>query len=158
MGQIYRVVLTTDERKMLLNLINEGKANKEKLNRARILLKADCGEEGEFWKDADIADAFYINRSTVDRTRQTLVEEGLDAALNRTPPKRSRERIIKGDEEAYLIALTCGDPPAGHCRWTLRLLTSEMVRLEYSPEVSHETVRTALKKMNLSLGRKKNGV
>lgn len=30
MGQKYKVVLTTDERKMLLQLISEGKANKQK--------------------------------------------------------------------------------------------------------------------------------
>ena len=52
---------------MLLQLINDGKANKEKLIRARILLKADCGEEGEFWKDAEIAKAFYVSRWTVDK-------------------------------------------------------------------------------------------
>ena len=57
----YKVTLTADERKMLLELINEGKANKEKLNRARILLKADCGEEGENWEDEKIAEAFYVS-------------------------------------------------------------------------------------------------
>ena len=87
MGQKYKVVLSSDERKMLLNLINQGKANKEKLNRARILLKADCGEEGEHWEDKQIAEAFYVSKMTVDRTRKSLVEEGLEATLNRKPHK-----------------------------------------------------------------------
>jgi len=45
---------------MLFELIAKGKANKEKLNRARILPKADCGEEGENWEDQKIAEAFYV--------------------------------------------------------------------------------------------------
>ena len=158
MGQKYKVVLSSDERKMLLNLINQGKANKEKLNRARILLKADCGEEGEHWEDKQIAEAFYVSKMTVDRTRKSLVEEGLEATLNRKPHKDTRRRIIQGEEEAYLVALTCGEPPAGQSRWTLRLLADEMIKLEYVDTISHETVRTALKKTNLSLGSEKSGV
>lgn len=158
MGQKYKVVLSSDERKMLLNLINQGKANKEKLNRARILLKADCGEEGEHWGDEQIAEAFYVSKMTVDRTRKSLVEEGLEATLNRKPHNDTRQRIIQGEEEAYLVALTCGEPPAGQSRWTLRLLADEMIKLEYVDTISHETVRTALKKTNLSLGSEKNGV
>jgi Homeodomain-like domain len=158
MGQKYKVVLTSDERKMLLNLINQGKGNKEKLNRARILLKADCGEEGEHWKDERITEAFYVSRMTVDRTRKSLVEKGLEATLNRKSLNDTRQRIIQGEEEAYLVALTCGEPPVGQSRWTLRLLADEMIKLEYIDTVSHETIRTALKKMNLSLGNEKSGV
>jgi glutaredoxin len=55
------------------------------------------------------------------------------------------------------VALTCGEPPAGHCKGTLRLLADKMVELEYVEKVSHETVRDTLKKMKLSLGKKKNG-
>jgi transposase len=158
MRQKYRVVLSPDERKMLLDLISQGKANKEKLNRARILLKADRGEEGEHWKDEQIAEAFYVSRMTVDRTRKSLVEEGLEATLNRRSLTDKRKRIIQGEEEAYLVALTCGEPPAGQHRWTLRLLADEMIKLEYVDTISHETVRAALKKMNLSLGNGKSGV
>lgn len=131
---------------------------KEKLIRARILLKADCGEDGEFWKDAEIAEAFYVSRSTVNRTRQSLVEEGLEETLNRKPSKNSRKRVIQGEEEAYLVALTRGEPPEGHSRWTLRLLSNAMIKLEYVDAISHETVRTALKKTNLSLGKGRSGV
>ena len=151
----YKVTLTVDERKTLLKLISEGKTNKEKLIRARILLKADCGEEGEHWEDGKIAEAFYVHESTVKRARKSFVEEGFDAALERKPPSKSRQRIIQGEEEAHLIALTCGDPPEGHSRWTLRLLSNAMIKLEYVDAVSHETIRTVLKKTNLSLGKKR---
>jgi len=153
----YTVRLTSDERKMLFELIAKGKANKEKLNRARILLKADCGEEGENWDDHKIADAFYVSQKTVFNTRQSLVEEGLEKTLNRSPQQNRKKRVIQGEEEAYLVALTCSEPPKGFCRWTLRLLANKMVELEYVDAVSHVTVGDALKKTNLNLGKKRNG-
>jgi transposase len=155
----YKVRLTSDERKMLFELIGKGRANKGKLNRARILLKADCGEEGENWTDDKIADAFYVSAMTVRNTRKSLVEEGLEKTLNNEIPlKTRRKRIIQGEEEAYLMALACSKAPEGRCRWTLRLLADKMVELGYVDAISHMTVQDALKKTKLSLGKKKNGV
>lgn len=155
----YNVRLTSDERQALFELIGKGKANKGKLNRARILLKADCGEEGENWTDDKIAEALYVSSQTVRNTRKSLVEEGLEKTLNNEIPlKARRKRIIQGEEEAYLVALACSEPPPGHCKWTLRLLADKMVELEYVDSVSHVTVRDALKKTKLSLGKKRSGV
>ena len=92
--------------------------------------------------------AFDVSIRTVERVRQRLVEEGLEAALNRAKQKRFRSRRLDGEQEAYLIALTCGEPPEGHTRWTLRLLADRMVELEYIEDVSHETIRKVLKKAN----------
>jgi transposase len=153
----YTVRLTVEERVILVELIEKSKANKEKLNRARILLKADCGDEGEHWDDDTIAEAFYVSEKTVFNTRRSLVEEGLEKTLNRAVQKNRKKRIIQGEEEAYLVALACSEPPVGHCRWTLRLLADKMVELNYVDSVSHVTIRDALKKMKLSLGKKKSG-
>jgi transposase len=154
----YVVRLTSDERKFLMQLIDIGKASKEKLKRARILLKADCGEEGENWGDEDIAQAFYTTILTVQRTRQALVEEGFENALNRKKQENRKKRIIQGQEEAYLVALACSKPPEGYSQWSLRLLADKMVELNYVEAVSHETVRDVLKKTKLNLGKRKNGV
>lgn len=153
----YVVRLTSDERKILLELIKRGNASKEKLNRARILLKCDCGGEGENWADAKIAEAFYVTERTVFNIRKSLVEEGLDKALNRIPQKNRKRKIIQGEEEAYLVALSCTEPPQGHCKWTLRLLADKMVELKYVDSVSHVTIGDALKKMKLNPGKKRNG-
>jgi hypothetical protein len=59
---------------------------------------------------------------------------------------------MDGKAEAHLIALACGAPPQGRARWTLRLLSDQMVVLEHVESVSFETVRRVLKKTNLSLG------
>jgi hypothetical protein len=78
-----------------------------------------------------------------------LVNEGVESALSRKPRKTPpRQPIIDGEVEAKLIALRCGEPPAGQARWTLRLLADKAVELEIVPAISHETVRQVLKKMN----------
>ncbi len=154
----YKVKLTPDERKVLFELIGKGRANKGKLNRARILLKADCGEEGENWTDDKIADALYVSAMTVRNTRKSLVEEGFEKALNdKITSKPRRQRIIQGEEEAYLIDLACSKAPEGRCKWTLRLLADKMIELNYVETISHMTVRDALKKTKLNLGKKKSG-
>jgi hypothetical protein len=154
----YIVRLTSDERKVLFELIKKGKASKEKLDRARILLKADCGEDGENWDDQKIADALYVSVKTVFNTRQSLIEDGLEKTVERNIQKNRKKRIIQGEEEAYLVALTCTEPPIGHCKWTLRLLADKMVELEHVDAVSHVTVRDVLKKTRLNPGKKRNGV
>jgi hypothetical protein len=88
----------------------------------------------------------------VTSVRKRFCKAGFEAALYRKKPEREYERCLDGEVEAHLIAQVCGDPPQGKDRWTLRLLQKHMVQLSYAETVSHETVRTRLKKMNLSLG------
>lgn len=68
--------------------------------------------------------------------------------LERKPTSREYERKADGDLEARLVALSCSEPPEGHARWSLRLLADKLVELEIVDSISHETVRTVLKKTN----------
>jgi hypothetical protein len=84
--------------------------------------------------------------------RKEFAEGGLEKALNRKKPNREYERCLDGNAEAHLIALACSDAPDGYERWSLRLLQDRFVKLEIVENVSHETIRTTLKKTKLSLG------
>jgi transposase len=148
----YVVTLTAEERRTLRNMITVGKGSARKLMHARILLKAERRKRSPDWEDTRIAAALEVAVSTVERVRKQLVEEGLEAALERRKPQREYPRKLGGTEEAHLIALACSTPPEGHARWTLRLLADRMVRLEHVDSVSHETVRRVLKKTNSSRG------
>ena len=152
MEKRYRVTLTVEERQELQKLVSVGKAAARKLMRARVLLLANQAEDGPAKADPEIMEALGCGRATVERVRKQLVEEGLEAVLQPKPSTRVYERKMDGRTEAYLIALTCGAPPAGRSRWTLRLLGDRMVGLGYVESLSHETVRRTLKKTNLSLG------
>ena len=152
MGKKYIVELTKAECKTLRELISSGKGAARKLARARILLKADSSAGAPNWSDVKISEALDVGRATVERLRKQFVEEGFEAALAQRKSQRNYQRKLNGDAEAHLITLACSKAPEGYSRWTLRLLAESMVTLEYIDQVSHETVRSVLKKTNLSLG------
>ena len=152
MKKTYIVTLTTEERGMLRERLSRGKGAARALMHARILLKADSGPSGPGWDDRAIAEGLEVGRATVERVRKEFVEEGLEAALERRKPRRHYERKLDGDGEAHLVAVTCGEPPEGRSRWTLRLLADRMVTLEYVDELSYQTVRRVLKKTRSNLG------
>jgi DNA-binding transcriptional LysR family regulator len=147
MNKKFVVRLSEEERQQLESLLAKGKAAARKLTRARILLKADCGHLGPAWTDQQISQALDVGLITVHRVRQSFVEGGFDGALVRRPLPR-RLSMLDGDQEAHLIAVACGSPPAGRCRWTLRLLAARLVELGHVESVSHETIRRTLKKTN----------
>jgi hypothetical protein len=143
----YVVRLSSEERDALSSLIASGKGPARMFARARILLKADVGAQGPAWPDVRISEALEVTVQTVERVRRQLVEEGLEAVLQRRPyrQKVSRKKV-DGEVEAHLIALACGEAPRGRSRWSLRLLADRMVELGYLGSLSHETVRRTLKK------------
>ena len=141
----YIVRLSDEERNLLREIVKKLKGTSQKVRRANILLKADA--DGPNWSDAKIAEALSCRTRTVENVRRRLVTEGLDAVLNRkkreTPPT---PKILDGKQEAEIIALRLGKPPAGFANWTLRLLADQVVELEIVDSISRETVRRTLKK------------
>jgi hypothetical protein len=143
----YVVKLSTEERERLEMLIRSGRHPARKLNRARILLKADAGEDGAGWSDSQIAAALSTALSTVAQVRQQLVEEGVESVLTpKRSPASARQRIFDGATEAKLTALACSEPPKGRARWTLRLLEDKVVELNIVDRVSDNTIGRTLKK------------
>src|SRR3954453_9854090 len=88
MAKRYRVTLTAEERDELDRMISPGKADARKLAHARVLLLADASEAGPGWSDATISEAVRSSVGTIERVRQRFVEDGLSAALLRTPRPR----------------------------------------------------------------------
>lgn len=153
MKKVFIVRLTDEERSELEALIRKGKASALTLTRARILVKADEGDRGEAWTDAEIAEALDVAPKTVFNIRRRWVEEGLEAALRRKKQAHpSRPRKLDGKAEAKLVATCCGPAPKGRARWTVRLLADKLVELDAVESISPETVRRTLKKMRSSLG------
>jgi transposase len=154
MPKKYVVELSASERKMLQEIVAKGRVLARKRQHAHILLKADQGPGGPAWPDQKIAQALDVGVRTVERVRRRLVERGLDNALiARLDPHGPKTRTkLDGAAEARLCKLACSAAPKGHERWTLRLLAERLVQLEVVETISYETVRQALKKMNLSLG------
>jgi hypothetical protein len=85
MKKKYPVILSESERDDLKRLIAAGTAPARKLTHARILLKADEGQEGPGWVDEEVAEAVEVSQPSVCRVRKQYFEEGMEAALNRRP-------------------------------------------------------------------------
>jgi transposase len=147
----YAVTLSDDERLQLRALVRRGTASARRLTRAHILLKADA----DLTDDA-VAEAVGVGIATVHRIRQRCVEEGLEAALGERRRKGAPPKFTpKG--HAHVIALACSSPPAGHARWTLRLLADRVVELGLAERCSYETIRRALKKTPSNRGKRAGG-
>jgi hypothetical protein len=145
MQKKYIVRLTDQEHAELAGVVRKLKGTSQKVRRAQILLKADA--DGPNWTDARISEAFGVRTKTVENVRQRLVERGFTETLEGVKPlPRPAAKALDGEQEARLIALRLGPPPAGYANWSLRLLASQVVALEIAPSISHETVRQTLKK------------
>jgi transposase len=122
----YRVTLTPEERQQLEALVRGGKGAVRKLKRAQILLAADARST-----DEAIARNVGVGTSTVYRTKQRFVEEGLELALKEAsrpgPPRK-----LSASDEALLVAVACSRPPSGQARWTCPATASASWRSETS--------------------------
>jgi len=142
----YIVRLSDAEREILREIVGKFKGSSQKVRRAQVLLKADAN--GPSWTDAEIADAFGCRTKTVENLRERFVTDGFEVTLNGKPrPKPPSQKVLDGEQEAKVIALRLGSPPAGFANWTLRLLAERVVTLEIVKSISYETVRRTLKKM-----------
>jgi transposase len=139
----YRVTLSMDERAELAEMVKGGKGAVRRLKRAQILLATDGGST-----DEAIARNVTVGTSTVYRTKQRFVEEGLAAALNEAP-RPGAPRKLDVQDEAILCAVACSKPPSGRAHWTLQLLADEVARLTVHTKVSAETIRRRLGEMQL---------
>jgi hypothetical protein len=83
----------------------------------------------------------------MEKLRERFVTEGFEIAVHGKPRETpATAKRLNGKQEAKLIAMRLGPPPKGYANWRLRLLARKLVELEMVEGISHETVRTTLKK------------
>ncbi len=143
--------LSEEERKMIHEVQARKDTPKTIRRRCDVLLMAD-ENAGEVGTQEEIAKRSGVSETTVWTLMTQYDKQGLEYCLRRqkheNPP---RARITTGEKEARIIALACGEPPEGYCRWSVRLLRDKVVELEIMESVSRETIRRVLKKRNFDL-------
>ncbi len=142
----YKVTLTPSEESFLEELRRKGKRSAQIIRNANILLNCNESVNGKKRKDEEIAGLLGVTVRTLENIRKKFVLEGFEVALYGKKSERVYSSKIDGDVEAHLVALSCSAPPQGFANWSLRLLSDKMVELKYVDSISHETVRTVLKK------------
>ena len=149
--KVYPVALTDDERRHLQTLIHGGMTRARIVTRAQILLHAS-----EDKPDKEIAAALHPSASPVGRIRKRFATEGFDGALHERA-RPGAARTLDGEQEAYLVALSCSAPPQGRDEWTMQLLADRLVTLGVVETISDETVRRTLKRGVSSHGSTSSG-
>jgi len=146
MNKRYIIRLSSQERGELNALVKKGKRAAYIIKHSLILLAVDA--DGPNSTDEEVAKSLRCHKNTVKNVRQRFVEEGLEFALERKKQLApSRQRVLDGEGEARLIAISRMTPPKGNARWTLKLLADELVVQEVVESISEQTVRRTLKKM-----------
>jgi transposase len=149
----YTIKLTKSEVDELHIIINKGSHTSQTFRAAYVLLNCDVGKYSDKVTNEQISKVLKVGMRTIDRVKKKFIEEGFEAVLERSPTTRIYERKSDGDMEAKLVTLCCSEPPKGYSKWSLRLLADKMVELKFVESISHVTVRSVLKKTNLSLGK-----
>ena len=87
-----------------------------------------------------VAKNLALTPKTVWLTSQKYRQGGLERALyERSRPGKAA--LLDAQQRQRIVALVCGPPPEGRARWTVRLLTEEVVKRKLVPRVGRETIR-----------------
>lgn len=140
------IVLTKEDREMLVTLVKTGAHKSRQIQRAQILLLNDKGEDIK-----RIMSILDICRPNVSYVLSDYRKKGLNAALYDKPRSGAPPKIT-AEIEAHITAISCTDSPEGTKRWTLALLRDKVIKLNYISSISDESIRTILKKANSNLG------
>ncbi len=130
---------TDTEINALTTLVSSGRLPAKVFRRATALLELARGKSL-----VEVARTLDTTHQTVAAWRNNYRTRGLDSLQDR--PRSGRPIVIDGTQRAKITALACSTPPAGHARWSLRLLADKAVELEYCAHVSHNAVKEILKK------------
>lgn len=139
----YVVALCNEQRKLLKNLTRKGKVQARVIARAHILLLADKG-----LSDEQICSSLHVSVPTISRIRKRFITEGIESALEEKPRPGARPKLSTNAVQQLEHILKM-PPPLGQPRWSLRSIASKLQELSHVESISHETIRTALKKYGI---------
>lgn len=124
----YRVSLSSAERKSIQHFKRKAGSDNKRV-RFAIILAADEKRHGHALTYAQIAAKAGASIPTVVDTLKKFCAEGILAAVTplRGPGSDTARLKVTGADEARIIAKACSAPPEGYCRWTLKLLSQEVV-------------------------------
>ena len=147
------VTLAAGDRDELVRICARGVHPASMIRRARVLLALD-DSAGEIDLKEVIAAKAGVSGETVRLVARRFEETGGDAFATIARKQRQLPPVpsqVTGEVEARLIALACSQPPAGHARWSLRLLEKHVALTQDIPDMDHSTIGRVLKKRNFAL-------
>ena len=147
------VTLTAQDREDLVRITTTGVHPASMIMRARVLLALDTSV-GQVDPKEVIAARLGGSGETLRLVAKRFAETGGDVHATIARKPRDLPPVpspVTGEVEARLIALACTAPPAGHARWSLRLLERHVALTQDIPDLDHSTIGRVLKKRNFAL-------
>ena len=118
----HQVLLNSDQRKMVQNLLRNAEHSARVLRRCKIVLLASQGQT-----DTQIAEEVDCSVNCVANLRKRFAIQGIERALFDAPrpgaPNKFTEKQLQ-----KISDLAEGEPPQGHQRWTIELICEEAKR------------------------------
>jgi transposase len=135
----HHLTLIDTDRTKLETLLAKGALPVKTFKRATALLELDRGKTL-----TAVAATLAVDYNTVAAWRNGYKTSGLACLAD--APRSGRPIVIDGPQRAKITALACSDAPAGHARWSLRLLADKVVEAGFCETISHTMVGNVLKK------------
>jgi len=79
--------------------------------------------------------------------------EGMEATLGRKT-QENRSRKVTGEVEAQICTIACSAPPEGRSRWTMQMISDELIRLEVVDYITDSTICKVMKKRDQAVAGK----
>jgi hypothetical protein len=145
--------LSASDRRFLADQTRDGRAVSARTwKRMRILELLH-----ERWTLAEVAAAVGTYPREVRRVGWRYLERGVQFALT-DDPRPKPPKLLDTRQQAAVVAMVCGPPPAGYARWSVRVTTEETKRRGIVADVGRETIRQVLAHHELKPWRKNNVV
>ena len=152
MGKRLYIELSKRDRQQLNEMLSGGLQPVRTVLRGLALRQMDGGQG-----TPEVGRNLGLSAKAVWQIGKRYLEGGLERALfeARRPGKSP---VLDQEQRQRIIAVACSPPPEGRARWTVRLLTEEVVRRKLVPRVGRESIRILLESHDLKPWREKNVV
>jgi transposase len=151
-GKRLQIELTQRDRRQLDELLSGGLQPVRTILRALALRQMDQGQS-----TPAVATNLGLSAKAVWQIGTRYEKEGLDRALF-DASRPGKASALDQRQSQQIIAVVCSPPPEGRARWTVRLLTEEVIKRKLVPRVGRETIRVLLESHDLKPWREKNVV
>src|SRR5664280_3021128 len=151
-GKRLQIELKQRDRQQVAQLLGGGLQAVRTTLRALALRQMDQGQSTPV-----VGGNLGLSAKAVWQIGKRYEQEGLERALF-DAARPGKAPALDQRQSQEIIAVVCSTPPEGRARWTVRLLTEEVIKRKLVPRVGRETIWVLLQSHDLKPWREKNVV
>src|ERR1019366_392537 len=151
-GKRLQIELKQRDRQQVAQLLGGGLQAVRTTLRALALRQMDQGQS-----TPAVGANLGLSAKAVWQIGKRYLDGGLERALF-DAARPGKAPALDRQQQQRIIAVVCSPPPEGRGRWTVRLLTEEVIKRKLVPHVGRETIRVLLESHDLKPWREKNVV